>query len=306
MKLAIIIPYFKKQYFSECLGSLAKQTNKDFKVYVGDDASSEDPTEIIKSLKSSLELVYYRFSENLGGVSLTQQWHRCINLSQGERWLMILGDDDYISKNYVAEFYNNLEEIEARNIKVVRFASKIVRSPSGGLSKLYEHPKIEKSTDFFFRKFLKFSRGSLTEQIFRRDAFLKHQFRDFPLGWGADNFAWIDFTEFGFVYAINNATAYFRVSDKNISRKGYEEKLKKLTQFTYFTLIINSYLKEFKASQRLPLLLYYEQVAYKAKKADFRFSLQMCRLLYNEKAYTQIIKFIRRILIIKFSQCNHL
>jgi len=299
--LAIIIPYFKKQYFSKCMESLGKQTNKNFKVYIGDDGSPEDPSKILEHFKDSLNIVYHRFYENLGGTSLTQQWHRCINLSAGERWIMILGDDDYLSENYVEEFYKNLAEVEELNIKVIHFASRIVRSPSGELSKLYTHPKIERSTDFFYRKFLKFSRGSLTEQIFRRDAFLKHGFRDFPLGWGADNFAWLDFTEFGNVYSINDATAFFRISERNISRGGYKEELKQGVKYSYFTLIIDVYLQEFQPHQRLPLLLFYEQVVYNTGKTNFRFWLKMCRMFYIEKAYLQIFKFSRRILIHKFN-----
>lgn len=299
--LAVIIPYYKREYFEDCLQSLSNQTNKNFKVYIGDDASSQDPLKIIGKFKDSLDLVYHRFNENLGGFSLTQQWHRCINLSKGERWIMILGDDDYLSENYIEEFYKNLTEVEDLNIKVIRFASRIVRTPSGELSKLYTHPKIERATDFFYRKFLKFSRGSLTEQIFRRDAFLKHGFRDFPLGWGADNFAWLDFTEFGNVFSINEATAFFRISERNISRGGYKEELKQDIKYRYFTLIIDVYLQEFQPHQRLPLLLFYEQIVYNTGKTNFHFWLKMCRMFYIEKAYLQIFKFSRRILIHKFS-----
>ena len=299
--LAIIIPYFKKVYFQECLNSLAAQTNKNFTVYIGDDASLEDPSSLIEPFRESLNITYHRFEENLGGTSLTRQWHRCINLSKGEKWMMILGDDDYISENYVDEFYACLEEIEKLDIKVVRFASRIVRSPSNKISNLYTHPKIERSTDFFFRKFLKFSRGSLTEQIFRRDAFQKHGFRDFPMGWGADNFAWLDFTDFGNVFSINDATAFFRISESNISRGGYEEKRKQFMKYTYFSIIIETYLEKFRIEQRLPLLLFYEQVVYNTKKVDLRFWLQMCKKFYHEKAYIQILKFSRRILIYKFS-----
>ena len=302
MDLAIIIPYFKKKFFRECLESLASQTNLNFKIYIGDDASPENPKDIIAHYKTTLNIEYHRFEKNLGGISLTKQWHRCINLSEGERWIMILGDDDYISENYVNEFYKNLKEIEQRDIKVVRFASRVVRSPSNEISKLYTHPRVERSTDFFYRKFLKFSRGSLTEQIFRRDSFIKYGFRDFPLGWGSDNFAWLDFTEFGDVLAINNATAFFRISESNISRGGYEEKRKQSVKYTYFSLIIDSYLRKFRPSQRLPLLLFYEQVVYNSHKADFLFWLQMAIRFYQEKAYIQILKFSRRILIYKFNR----
>lgn len=299
MELAVVIPYYKIAYFEECLDSLANQTNKNFRVYIGDDASPENPIDIIDDFKESLNIVYHRFEENLGEISLTKQWHRCINLSKGERWIMILGDDDYISDNYVEEFYKNLDEVEELDIKVIHFASRIVRSPSGELSKLYTHPKIERSTDFFFRKFLKFSRGSLTEQIFRRDAFLNHGFRDFPLGWGADNFAWLDFTNFGLVYGINSATAYFRISEHNISRGDYKENIKQKVKYDYFTIIINQYLNRFDKLQRIPLLRFYERVVYNSRKANFQFSSRMLYYFIKEKKIMEAIKFSRRLILYK-------
>lgn len=295
--LAIVIPYYKKAYFRECLDSLAEQSNKNFKVYIGDDASPENPKNLLQEYEGKINFEYHRFSENLGQISLTRQWHRCINLSDGEEWLMILGDDDFLSSNYVEEFYENLPEIERLNINVVRFASRIVRSPSNELSHLYTHPKIERSTDFFYRKFLKFSRGSLTEQIFARSAFEKHGFRDFELGWGADNFAWLDFTDFGSVYSINTAIAYFRISESNISRGGFEMKRKQNLKYLYFTLLIEKYLGKFRKDQRIPLLLFYEQIVYNSNQASIKFFFKMIYLFGRNSAYVQVLKFSRRFTI---------
>lgn len=297
MQLAIIIPFFKKNYFRECLESLANQTYKNFNIYIGNDASLDDPEQIIDNFKDILNITYKRFDKNLGGISLTKQWERCIELSENERWLMILGDDDYLSEDYVEKFFKHLSEIEEQDIKVVHFASKIVRSPSGEISDLYTHPKIEKSTDFFYRKFLEFSRGSLTEQIFRRDAYEKFGFRDFPLGWGADNLAWLDFTQFGTIYSINSATAFFRISDANISRGGYKENLKQETKYQYFKLVIEEYLDRFEINQRLPLLLFYEQVVYNSNQNSLGYYIKMNKFLFKERAYLQLVKFLRRFII---------
>jgi glycosyltransferase involved in cell wall biosynthesis len=294
--LAIIIPYYKLTFFEATLQSLANQTDKRFKVYIGDDASPEDCSSLLQQFEGLFNFKYHRFEINLGGSSLTKQWERCIALSPNEKWLMILGDDDYISNNYIEEFYKHVNEIEKLEIKVIRFATRVIK-PSGKFSELFTHPKIENSTDFFFRKFLKFSRGSLSEQIFRRDAYLKHGFRDFPLGWGADNFAWLDFTEFGKIYTINDSIAYFRISSENISRGGYKDEIKNETKYQYFTLIIKKYLKKFKKEQRLPLLLYYEQIVYNLNKTSFGFWLTLSKYFILESDLIQIIKFTRRILI---------
>ena len=102
--LAIIIPYFKLTFFEATLDSLANQTDQRFKVYIGNDASLENPADLLEKYKGKFDFEYHRFEENLGGISLTQQWERCIKLSNDEEWFMILGDDDYLSKNVVSEF----------------------------------------------------------------------------------------------------------------------------------------------------------------------------------------------------------
>jgi glycosyltransferase involved in cell wall biosynthesis len=283
--------------------SLANQSDKRFKVYIGDDASLENPSAIIEKYQGKLDLVYHRFETNLGGTSLVQQWNRCIALSSDEEWLMILGDDDYIDKNVVAAFYAQLEEVCELNIKVIRFATR-VHELDGTYSKIYTHQKVEKSTDFFYNKFFNRSRGSLSEQIFSREAYLKHKFRDFPLAWGSDNFAWLDFTNFGDIYTINEAVVYFRISTENISRKGYKDEIKNEARYLYFTLIIENFLLKFKKEQRLKLLFYYEQLIYNLDKASIYFWTLMCMKFLSELEFIQVIKFTRRVLIYQFKKWN--
>ena len=58
--LAIVIPYFKLAFFEETLQSLAIQTDKRFKVYIGDDASPENPTSLISRYKGQFEFIYHK------------------------------------------------------------------------------------------------------------------------------------------------------------------------------------------------------------------------------------------------------
>lgn len=297
--LAIVIPYYKISFFEEALQSLVDQTDKRFKVYIGDDASPENPSELIAKYKDQLDFVYHRFETNLGGTSLVQHWERCIALSGDEEWIMILGDDDYLDKNVVAAFYVHLKKVVELNIKVVRFATR-VHELDGTYSKIYIHPRVEKSTNFFYNKFFNRSRGSLTEQVFSKETYLQHKFRDFPLAWGTDDLAWLDFTNFGNIYTINEALVYFRISAENISRKGYQEETKKYAKYQFFSLIINNYLKKFEKEQRLKLLLYYEQLVYNLNKTTIYFWMIMCFKFLKELELIQVIKFTRRLLIYQF------
>ncbi len=295
--LAIVIPYYKKAYFKECLDSLAKQSNKNFKIYVGDDASPEDPKNLLQEYEGKLDFSYHRFSENLGQISLTKQWHRCINLSEGEEWLMILGDDDFLSSNYVEEFYRNLPEIENLKIKVLRFASRIVRSPSNELSPFYTHPKLEKASDFIYRRYFEKSRGSLTEQIFRRDVFLKYGFQNIPLAWGADLYAWLQFSENEANFAVNEALAYFRISEHNISRGGFKEQQKANARIIFFSDYLLPGKNYFTKNQILKLIGLFEKILYKHKRFHPKYVGMIAKRYLKYRKLDELLKFLRRLII---------
>ena len=72
--LAIVIPYYKRSFFKETLQSLANQTDKRFKVYIGDDASPENPLDLLEHYKGSFDFEYKRFETNEGATSLVKQW----------------------------------------------------------------------------------------------------------------------------------------------------------------------------------------------------------------------------------------
>ena len=170
--LAIVIPYYKLSTFEETLVSLVNQTNKDFKVYIGDDASLENPEHILEKYKEKFQFKYHRFTDNLGKTSLVKQWDRCIAMAESEVWIMVLGDDDCLEANVVQTFYNNYNEFRDKT-NVVRFASKMVYDKDKTVSEIYEHPVWEKPKDSFYRKHKCFTRSSLSEHVFLKKTILK-------------------------------------------------------------------------------------------------------------------------------------
>lgn len=63
-KLAIIIPAYKACFFREVLDSIVRQSNRDFTVYIGDDASPDDLESIVSDYKDKLDIFYFRFEQN--------------------------------------------------------------------------------------------------------------------------------------------------------------------------------------------------------------------------------------------------
>lgn len=295
--LAIVIPYYKIIYFKATLQSLADQTDKRFKVYIGDDASLDSPQDLLLKYEGQLNLAYKRFERNLGGTSLTKQWDRCIAMSRNEEWLMILGDDDVLSPTCIAEFYRCLPEIIKDNCKVVRFATVIIDGLNNQLSSLYTHPKLEKATDFFYRRFTNKTRSSLSEYIFKRNQYKKFGFYNYDLAWFADDRALLEFSEFKNIYSINNAFVSFRLSDENISRANYKSHEKQILRLQFFKFIVSKHLNKFKRYQQRSFLLHYEQLIYINKSVNFYFWLLVLLSFLKIFYFIQGIKFTRRVLI---------
>lgn len=251
--LAIVIPYYKKKFFRNTLYSLANQTDKRFRVYIGNDASPEDPTDIIEDYKDQIELTYKKFNENLGRKSLVGQWERCIDLINDEKWITILGDDDVYESNVVKEFYNRFSVISKWEINVVRFATYVIDEDNQVIGKLCKHPKKEMAADFLIRKFKGKTRSTLSEYFFKVDTVTQVKFKDFPMAWSSDTLAVVEFSQNKFIYTINSATISFRLSAYNITGQG-DSIYKNESWFRFYTYLLENYDKQF-SSELINLLL---------------------------------------------------
>ncbi|MNQ35097.1 Glycosyl transferase family 2 [compost metagenome] len=293
--LAIIIPYYKLSFFEETLVSLANQTDKRFKVYIGDDASPENPLELLNQFEGKFEFVYHRFEDNLGGISLTKQWERCINLSKNEDWLMILGDDDFIDNKLVELWHSNFESFNKKTA-VIRFASKLIFEETNRTSEIYSHPIWENATDSFYRKFKHLTRSSLSEYIFSKESFLKYRFYDYPLAWNSDDRAWLDFSDNKPIFTINDSIVYVRLSDLNISGKQDNNFAKSLSVISFFKFLIKKKLSLYKNEEREKILRFYENEI--NKKRNLKISEWLFLLFFYSKYldFYSIKKFTKRFL----------
>lgn len=239
--LAIVIPYYKRTFFEATLESLANQTDQRFTVYIGDDASTENPAALLEKYKNKVDFKYYCFEENLGINSLTKQWERCITLSGNEEWIMILGDDDVLESNCIECFYRNLEDIQNVNATVVRYATKVINQYGVALSTIYQHPKIEKAAEFLMRKFKGATRSSLSEYVFKKEMVNSIKFKDLPLAWYSDLLAVLEFAQWGNIFTINEAVVYFRLSGINITSKTDDYAIKNVATFQFYYCLLSKF-----------------------------------------------------------------
>lgn len=238
--LAIVIPYYKYAFFEETLKSLSLQTDKRFHVYIGDDASPDNPLPLLETYKNAFVYHYKRFNSNLGSISLTKQWERCLELVQDEDWVLILGDDDVLATTVVSSFYENLNLIKQKDISVIRYATQVINEKSEVISKIYQHPIFENATDFLIRKFEGGTRSSLSEYIFKKENLDTLGFKDYPLAWSSDTLAIIEFSNNRSIYTINNTLVYFRRSDKNITGQA-DSTEKNEAKFKFYVYLLSNF-----------------------------------------------------------------
>lgn len=271
-KLAIVIPFFKINFFEQTLLSLSQQSVKKFNVYIGNDASSDSPEELIEKYNKTGNIYYKRFENNLGGEGrLVEQWERCIELSLDEDWIMILADDDYVSENFVEEFYKNIEKAEKEGIQLLRFKMRRVSEKDDFLVDL-EQPIIHNAVDYVWedethRRFL-----SISENVFSRKVYEEKGFRNYPLAWRIPMMMYLDFTNAGKVLGINTAFVSIRRSDQQLSwRKDLDMYKKNAMKMCYFD-ILNEYEKHFSNAQNLRFLKVYAYYSNKGNRLKYSFS----------------------------------
>lgn len=299
--LAIVIPYYNYKYFEKTLDSLANQINKDFKVFIGDDASDDDPLLLLNEYKNKFDFEYKRFENNFGANSLVKQWKRCIKMTTNEPWIQILGDDDVLEKNSVLVFYENLEIIKRENVNVVRFASRYINENDEPL-KDYEdffHPNLELATNSFYRNFKGNSRSSLSEHIFSRKSYEKYGFYDFPIAYYSDDRAWLEFSNFKNLLTLNDSIISIRVSRESITGKSSNKLFKNKARYLFFKDIIYNKIQHFDKNQKIEFLLEFGILIKQQGKINIKNVLQIAFHLLRIGAFESLLKFIRRMYIAK-------
>lgn len=232
-ELAVIIPAYRAKYLNESLDSLCAQTDKRFRVYVGDDASPDDLKQICDNYQNRLYIYYKRFNDNLGQTSLVQHWNRCARLSN-ERWCWLFCDDDIMHPRCVESFYRTIEG-DRKAFPVYRFNTSMI-SAEGKIFKINpDHPEIESGMEFALARFKRERSSFVSEYIFSRQAFdSEGGFIDFPMAWCSDDASWIAFSGNKGIYTINGPRVLWRYSGFNISSIGNayrDQKIEALFQF---------------------------------------------------------------------------
>jgi hypothetical protein len=234
--LAIVIPAYKPDFFRAALESVAAQTDRRFRVYVGDDNGPPDIARACAEVAATgLDIVYHRFDENLGGRSLAAHWNRCVALST-EPWVWLFSDDDVMGPDCVAAIHAELEK--DRGSHVLRFDTEVIDRTGRTLSANPAHPATETGIDFLYARLRGERNSYVVEYVFRRQAFERAGgFPDYPVAWCSDDVAWYTFSEGGAIRTLPTGKIRWRASGVNITdakRKNQREKLEAGERFLAF------------------------------------------------------------------------
>jgi glycosyltransferase involved in cell wall biosynthesis len=271
--LAIIVPVFKTYFLEQLLESLVKQTDKRFNVYIGNDASPQDVLTIIKKFENILPIVYHRFDNNLGSTNLVGHWHRSIDLTKGEEWLWLFGDDDIMDADCVKDFYNNVNDTN----HVYRFSTRCMNEKGEKIKRRQIVKSLQNRSDYLRDRLLEKHRISLGECIFSRQSFIKSGgFLEMPLAFSSDVVAWYDFSGMNGIKGINSSSVYLRTSRYNISSRKDNVDQKRFAMDNVFYKWVEKN----------------EPTIYKSTMSDRKFINDIRIMLCNGKRFFQILKFV--------------
>jgi glycosyltransferase involved in cell wall biosynthesis len=233
--LTVVVPYYKRDYLDPSLASLARQVDQTFTVLVGDDASPQDPTEIIRKHESSIKIKYRRYDNNLGQTALAAHWNRCVRETSSE-WIWLFSDDDLASEDCVGSFRRTLSETNGL-FDVYRFKIKVIDAKETLIYDPPAPPLSETGAEFLFARMSEGRSSSGGEYIFRRSAFEAAEgFVAFPLAWFSDDASWIAFSRRSGIRTIDGGEVSWRQSDVNLSSPKPEHVGKKLAAFRSYLL----------------------------------------------------------------------
>lgn len=236
-KLAIVIPYYKVDFFEETLMSIAAQTNKNFTLYIGNDASKNNPILLIKKYFDDDEYQYFEYADNLGAKNLALQWERILG-NVKEKWFQILGDDDTIAENYVEESYTLFQKASSESIRVLRVNRFAVNSNNELIKEDRLNEGLLLSTDLFEFGYYGKTTTSLSEFIFRLSDYHKYKFDKIPLAWGTDVLAFLKFSNFKNILSTNQTYVKVKVTSKSITGNSSDLLKIKADAYNFFREII--------------------------------------------------------------------
>ena len=241
--LAIVIPAYKLKFFELTLASIAAQTDRRFKIYVGDDGSPEDLRAVCDRWANRLDLQYVRFERNLGATNLVGQWHRCIDLSI-EPWVWLFGDDDVMPPDAVATVLPRLLAASPADC-LFHFDVELIDAAGLPIRAVPSFPAWLSSRKFALARMHSTLASYAPEYVFSRMAFERAgRFQTFPRAWCADDAMWVALAAHGGIQSFARPRVQWRYSGSNISSRHDSDRSEKVLAAAQFIRWLDGFLRQ--------------------------------------------------------------
>lgn len=214
LKFSILIPVIKGKFLATAIESVLKQTYSDWEMIVYNDCSPDNIDEIIRQYNDS-RIKYFKSDKNLGSEDPSKTWNTMLPLASGQ-YICLLGDDDYISDNYLEEIQKLI--LRYKNVDIFRVQLKRVNEKNEVIFSGDLLPEHESWGQFLYQRIVKNRVQSTTEFILKKKALLDiGGYVNFPLAWGSDDATYLLLAKNNGIASTNKAYAYWRKSLLNIS-----------------------------------------------------------------------------------------
>lgn len=213
-RFSILIPIIKVRFLGTAIQSVVHQTYHDWELVLLNDCSKENVDAVVKNFADQ-RIRYYKSEVNLGKVFPTVAWNKAVSLSKGE-YICLLGDDDFLSANYLEEISKLVEKYPAVNLFRARL--KRVNEMNQVIQVGDKVPVHETWDQMLYQRNVNLRVQSTSEFTVKRDKLVEvGGFPHFPRACGSDDVLYLMLAEENGVAATNAACSYWRKSSLNIS-----------------------------------------------------------------------------------------
>lgn len=219
-KFSILVPVIKGKFLNFTIESVLKQTFSDWEMIVYNDFSSDNIDVIIEKYKDK-RVQYSKGNKNIGSEDPSKVWNLMLKKARG-KYIVLLGDDDYISENYLEE----INHLTLNYPEISIFRTKLKRVDESGKI-IFENenlPLFETWDQAFYARTVEKRTQSTSEFVLERKSLEKiGGYVNFPRACGSDDATYLLLMKEKGIASTNKAVAYWRKSNLNISDNDSQE-----------------------------------------------------------------------------------
>lgn len=251
--VTIAIPAYKDKWLAEAIESALNQDYENIELIIVDDHSPFGLEKIVTPYLKDSRVHYYYNEKNLGKESIVLNWNKCVDLANGE-FFVLLCDDDILLPNFVSSLLTLAMKYPDCNVfhgrrSVFDDSTEEERDEN-------QWPEFEDYGSFFKADYINQRNHTITEFLYRTKLIKKEKYEVFPVGYFSDNATILKLIKFGGIASSKEVLCKFRKSKDHISgnnRYEYGKAKAAISYYTWYQTNICSLLSDKKKNDRLDI-----------------------------------------------------